>query len=67
MEFGDENHMYQGLVSPNSYYSFVPMEYIYGLLSSSEPDEVDVTVALLFNMLMNIEYRPSNARYTLIM
>lgn len=67
MEFGDENRMYQGLVSPNEYYTFAPIEYIYGLLSTSNTEEVDVTVALLFNMLMNIEDRPSSGRYMLIM
>ena len=67
MEFGDEDHLYEGLVSPNSYYSFAPIEYIYGLLSSDEPEDVDVTVALLFNLLLNIEDTPSMERYTLIM
>ena len=53
MDFGneDDGKIYHGLVSPGKFYTFAPMEYIYGFLSSDE-DEVDVTVALLFKSLL---------------
>lgn len=68
MDFGneDDGKIYHGLVSPGKFYTFAPMEYIYGFLSSDE-DEVDVTVALLFNMMKTIEDKPGNMRYALIM
>ena len=68
MDFGneDDGKIYHGLVSPGNYFTFAPMEYIYGLLSGDE-DEVDVTVALLFNMMKTIEDKPGNMRYALIM
>ena len=66
MAFGDESYLYYGVVSPHHLYAFAPVAYIYRLLTESDAENADVTVALLFNMLKEIEDNPANAGYRFI-
>ncbi|SDZ83982.1 hypothetical protein SAMN02745687_00727, partial [Lachnospiraceae bacterium NK3A20] len=47
-------------------YAFAPVAYIYRLLTESDAENADVTVALLFNMLKVVEDNPANVGYRFI-
>lgn len=66
MAFGDEGYLYHGVVSLHHLYAFAPVAYIYRLLTESDAENADVTVALVFNMLKGIEDNPTNAGYRFI-